>query len=224
MSEHLKKEIQKLTKMILSISAMVEENVYNALEAVDKGSVELAQKVLKTDNEVDETEINIEEECLKILALHQPIAADLRFIISMIKINQTLERISDLARNIAERAIILSQSQKVNIPFNFASMVGTTIWMLNNSLNAFIKHDIELAKNICAKDDEVDKINREMYDKIKQGIIEHPEYLDQMVNLLCISRNIERIADHVVNIIEDIVYMIEGKIIRHNIKKYINEN
>lgn len=216
----LRREIDILKNNILAMSAVVEENFYRAVQAIEKRSDAIANKVIETESEINQMEINIEEECLKILALHQPVANDLRYIVSILRINSDMERIGDLATNIAERAIYISSQPKIDIPFNFTGMTEKTVWMLKRSLDAFVNLDVNIAHLVCTKDNEVDILNREMYDKIKTGITNHMEYIDQFIHLLCISRNIERIADHAVNISEDVIYMIEGKIIRHGVKNY----
>ena len=218
MPAHLNREIEKLKRMILNLSAVVEESVYNAVHSIDKRDTRLGKKSIESDTDVNKMEMDIEEECLKILALYQPVATDLRFITMLMKINSDMERINDLATNIAERGVTLSSQVKVDIPFNFVAMVEITMWMLKKSMDAFVNQDAVLARAVSDRDDEVDQINREMYDKVKTGIRENLENLDQMVHLLCVSRNLERIADHAVNIAGDIIYMIEGKIVRHNPK------
>lgn len=218
MTLHMTREIEKLKKMILALSAVVEDSVYNAVNAIDRRDGKLAEKTVATNHEVNIMEIDVEEECLKILALHHPVATDLRYIVSIIKINSDLERISDLASNIAERAVYLSSCEKISVPFRLQEMAEITLWMLKNSIDALVNYDPELAKTVCHKDDDVDAINRDMYDKVKKGIQEEIVHLDQFVHLLCVSRHLERIADHAVSIAEDILYMIEGKIVRHTPK------
>lgn len=216
----LRREIDILKRDLLSMSTVVEENVYRAVHAIEKRDEETAKTVIETEMEINQMEVNIEEECLKILALHGPVANDLRYIVAILHINGDMERIGDLAANIAERALFLSAQPNIDIPFNFTGMAEKTIWMLKNSLDAFVNLDVLKASAVCSKDAEVDSINREMYEKIQNGIISHMEFTNQLIHLLCVSRHIERIADHAVNIAEDVIYMIEGKIIRHRIKDY----
>ena len=218
MPQHIRREIENLKKLILDLSAMVEENLYNAVHSIGKRDSSIANKTIEADFEVNEMEIDIEEECLKVLALYQPVAADLRYIVMLMKINADLERISDLSRNIAERSLHLVNREKVEIPFDFSEMAETTMWMLKKSMDAFVNQDLELAQTVTSKDDEVDEINRRMYDVVKTDVRKNLQNLDQLVDLLCISRNIERIADHSVNIAEDVIYMIDGKIVRHKLK------
>ena len=175
----------------------------------------MARQVIENDIEIDQTEIDVEEECLKILALHQPVAIDLRFIVAVLKMNNDLERIGDLAVNIAERALLLNEQVKIDFPFDFSGIAEKTQRMLRSSLDAMVNLNPPLAREVCALDDEVDAINRKMYDQVKAAIQEHPENVDSLIALLSVSRYLERIADHATNIAEDVLYMIEGHIARH---------
>jgi len=169
-------------------------------------------------------EIDIEEECLKLLALHQPVAMDLRFIVAVLKINNDLERISDLAVNVAERAAFLAARPKIDAPFDFLLMARKAQTMLRMSLDALVNWESSLASQVCAMDDEVDAINREMYNQVKDEIRKHPENLDALIHLLSVSRHLERIADQATNIAEDVIYMVEGKIVRHRAEDYNSQS
>jgi phosphate transport system protein len=215
----LQKELEKLKKRILFLGAMVEEHVDMAIRSVEKKDAFLAEEVMKADLKVDELEVEIEEECLKLLALYQPVAEDLRFIIAVIKINHDLERIGDEAVNIAERMIYISTRTPVPVTFDYRLMSEKTRAMLKNSLDAMVNMDEDLARNVCRKDDEVDQINREIYDHIKQSILENPDKGGYLINLFSIARNLERIADHATNIAEEVIYLIEGIIQRHRFKQ-----
>jgi phosphate transport system protein len=215
MARHLQREIDNLKKMILSLGAAVEESVQLAVRAVEERDSVLADRVMKGDNEIDQAEVDLEEDCLKILALHQPVAIDLRFIIAVLKMNNDLERIGDLAVNIAERAYFLNTTIKVKVPYDLHRLAERTQWMLHSSFDAMINLDSILARNICGADNEVDAINREMYDLVKEAIRRDPQHLDALIALISISRYLERIADHATNIAEDVVYMTEGIIVRH---------
>jgi len=215
MSTHLRREIEKLKRQLLTLSAIVEGSVQKAVRSISERDDKLARQVLDTDGTIDQMEVDVEEECLKILALHQPVATDLRFIIAVLKINNDLERIGDLSVNIAERAIYLSGQEKIEIPFDFPKMSALTQSMLHRSLDALVNADRALADAVCAADDELDKINREMYSRVKAGIRNQPERLDSLIHLLAVSRQLERIGDHATNIAEDVIYMIEGTIVRH---------
>ena len=215
MTRHLQRELDRLKKRILSLGAMAEERVRMARKAIETRDGQLAQVILDMDHEIDEAEIEIEEECLKILALHQPVAVDLRFLSAVIKINNDLERIGDEAVNIAERVLIISKREKLEIPFDYSLMAEKTESMLKKSLDAVVNRDLDGAVNVCISDDEVDDLQDEAYDVIKQAIKDTPDRVGYLINLLLISRHLERIADHATNIAEEVVYMIEGEIVRH---------
>ena len=215
MSVHLIREIANLKKMILGLSAQVEENVRQAVQAVTQGDAALAQNVIDNDDLVDQQEVTIEEECLKIMALHQPVAHDLRFLVSMLKLNHSLERIGDLAVNIAKRAKFLAGQPSLNVLIDFTPIADRAQAMLHKSLDALINMDINRAREIGAADDEVDALNREIYDRVKGLLRERPNDIETLIALLNISRHLERIADHASSIAEDVIYLLEGKIIRH---------
>jgi phosphate transport system protein len=217
MTQHMQRELEKLKKMILALSAVVEESVQQAAQSLEKMDVELAEKVIGNDEQVDEMEVDLEEECLKILALYQPVAIDLRFIISVLKINNDLERIADLAVNIAERTLALSAETRIPAPFDYAEMARKVETMLEKSLDALVNMDPRLALQVCKLDDEVDSIHKKTYQLVKDQIREHPERMDPLVHFLSISRHMERIADLATNIAEDVMYMIQGEIVRHTI-------
>ena len=220
MAKHLQKEIDNLKKRLLALGARVEAAVRVATASIEKRDTSLAKKVIEEDEEIDQTEVEIEEECLKNLALHQPVAIDLRFIVAVLKINTDLERIGDLAVNIAERAVFLSDQPKVNISLDLVEMARKSQLMLKKSLDALINLDADLAHEVCASDDEVDAMNRQMYLKIQEAILKNPEQIASLIHLLSASRHLERIADHTTNIAEDVIYMIEGQIVRHRTEEY----
>ena len=162
----------------------------------------------------------MEEECLKLLALHQPVAVDLRFLTAVIKINNDLERIGDQAVNIAERVVTIARRPPVTVPFDYTLMAEKTEAMLRESLDALVNLDADLAHEVCLKDDEVDDMNREIYDKVKDAIRSQPERVGYLINLLLVSRHLERIADLATNIAEEVIYMVEGEISRHKMKEF----
>lgn len=203
--------------MILSLGATVEERVQMAKSAIDDRDAQLARRIIKLDFEIDEMEVEVEEECLKILALHQPVAVDLRFLIAVIKINNDLERIGDQAVNIAERVEFISQKDPVDFVFDYSIMAEKTQVMLKMSLDALVNLDVDLALKVVLMDDEVDDIKVIAYNKIKAAMAKDPDNLGYYINLLLISRHLERLADHTTNIAEEVIYMIEGDIIRHDI-------
>jgi phosphate transport system protein len=209
------KELENIKKRILALGAMVEERVQMAIKAIDTNDADLAQEIIKKDYEIDEIEVEVEEECLKVLALHQPMAIDLRFIVAVIKINAELERIGDQAVNIAERVDVTAKREQLDFYFDYSSMGEKAQAMLKMSLDALIQLDYDLAFKVVIMDDEVDKIKNEAYDKIKKAMGENPDKIGYLINLLLISRHLERLADHATNIAEEVVYLVEGEIIRH---------
>ncbi len=215
MARHFQKELEKVKKMILSLGAMVEERVrqsWKAIETIDPG---IARQIIRTDHEVDEMEVEIEEECLKIMALHQPVAIDLRFLIAVIKINNDLERIADETVNIAERVATLDKHPTTKFFFDYEPMAATTEEMLKLSLDALVNMDVDIAFKVVTMDDEVDEIHRQAYGLIRDEMKEHPEQIIFLMNFYLISRHLERIADHATNIAEEVIYLIEGEIVRH---------
>lgn len=215
MAVHLFREVEKLKKMILSLSALVEENVAKAVRAVIARDARLAENVIESDDAIDQMEVITEEECLKILALHQPVAFDLRFVIAVLKINNDLERIGDLAVNIAEQAVALAAKPAVESPFDLPSMAEKSQAMLKGCLDSLVNMDTDLAHKICASDDEVDIMHRLTYSKVQEGILRHPDRVELLIHYLSVSRYLERIADYATNVAEDVIYMAEGEIVRH---------
>lgn len=220
MPKHLQREIENLKKRILDLGARIETVVHEAIHSIEERDAVLAQKIIDEDIEIDHTEVEVEEDCLKILALYQPVAIDLRFIVAILKINNDLERIGDLGVNIAERSIFLASVPKVNASLDFAGMSKKTESMLNRCLDALVNMSSKLANEVCADDDEVDAMNRRMYLKIQEAMQEYPDQVPSLIHLLSVSRHLERIADHATNIAEDVVYMIEGRIVRHKAEDY----
>jgi len=215
MPKHLERELENLKRRILSLGAKVEERLRMAIKAIEARDGNLANQVIKADHEIDEMEVDIEEECLKVLALHQPVAIDLRFIIAVIKINNDLERIGDLAVNIAERAAFLASQRKLDILFDFPGMAEKAQSMVKRSLDALVNMDSRLAWEVCASDDEVDAMNRDMFIQVQDNIRKDTNRMECLIHLLSASRHLERVADHATNIAQDVVYMIEGEIVRH---------
>ncbi len=220
MPKHLQRELEKLQRGLLSLSAFVEEAVRSAVRALERRDTELAWNVVRTDLQIDQAEVDLEEECLKLLALYQPVAMDLRMIVAVLKINNDLERIGDLAVNIAERALFLAGQEGVESDFDFEGMARKAQQMVKMALDSLVEQDSSLARQVLAMDDEVDAMNREMYEQVREAIRRHPEQLVSHTHLLSASRHVERIADHATNIAEDVVYMVEGQIIRHRAEVY----
>jgi phosphate transport system protein len=215
MSVHLQREITNLKKSILSLGAIVEERVWQAVKAVSERDHDLAKSIIEADIEIDRMEVEIEEDSLKVLALHQPVAVDLRFIVAVLKINNDLERIGDLASNIASIALRMANLNRIEMPPDFPVIAEKTEAMLKNSLDALVNLDEDLAQGVRVDDDEVDSINRTIYDYVKENIKKDLNSLDAMIYLRGVSKNLERIADLATNIAEDVIYTCRGEIVRH---------
>ncbi len=216
MSLHFNRQIDKLKRLILSLGDLVQDQVDDAIQAVQDRDTELARSVIANDTAIDDMEIEVEEECLHTLALHQPVAFDLRYVVAVLKINNDLERIADLATNIAEQAVFIADGQWIpDLPFDLGTMARTVKTMLRDALTALVNVDNTLASKVLRSDDDVDAIHAGVYGKVYSLIHESPQLADQYIHFLSISRQLERVADHVVNIAEDVLYMSEGKIFRH---------
>ncbi len=216
MTLHLERELTSLKKQIVTLGTIVEESLFDASKAVSERNTFLAKKVIDGDSTINNKEVEIEEECLKVLALHQPVAIDLRFIVATLKINNDLERIGDLAANIAARAMKLTKLPSTEMIFDIDRMTETTQSMLKQSLDALVEMNLELARGVLPLDDEVDDMNRKNYKLGQEKIKASPEYTSQILAMLSVSRNLERIGDLATNIAEDIIYMISGDIVRHS--------
>jgi phosphate transport system protein len=213
----LQKEIDNIKKEILTLGAMVEKRVDKVTSALFERNEETAKEVIASDNEIDMKEVEIEEDCLKVIALHQPVAADLRFLVSCIKINNELERIGDQTVNIGQRVLKLCSWGNPEHIFDYRTMGEKTKEMLKLSLDSFVNLDVELAARIRTMDDEVDQIKFEAYDYVKDVLRTADSHIGYFINMFLISRHIERIADHTTNIAEEVIYMIKGEIVRHNL-------
>jgi phosphate transport system protein len=209
-------EIEKLKKKILSLSALVEENVIHAVKALNTRDAALALQVIESDAEIDRQEVEVEEEGLKILALYQPVAMDLRFLTTVIKINNDLERIGDLAGNIAGRARKLCKEPALPVPEELQDAAVKARNMVHHSLTAFVNLDARLAARVCRADDEVDRLCRQVKQFVVAAGRKNPEHLNYYITMLMASRNVERVGDHATNIAEDVIYLVEGKIVRHH--------
>ena len=215
MLHYWQREIENLKKLILSLGAIVEEQIQRALLALERRDTELADGVIARDREVDSLEILIEEECLKILALYQPVAKELRFVVAVLKMNNDLERMGDLASNIARRAKYLSKKEKIDLISDFGNAGDKVQQMVKKSLDALVNTDINLAKEVLAADDEVDRITKQTLKRTIHAIEKDPERAKDYFSVRSISKNLERIADSATNIAEDVVYLCSGEIIRH---------
>lgn len=216
MAVHLQRQIEKLKRSIRSLGARAQSQLDSAMEAVANRDEELARRVIAEDEHINNMEIEIEEECLHTLALYQPVAFDLRYVVSVLKINNDLERIADQAVNIAQQATFLSEEEPLPIvPYDMEGMAERVQDMLRDALEALVEMDVTRADLVRAADEQVDAIHREMYESVEQAIQAHPEQARQLIHLMNVSRQLERTADLAVNIAEDVLYTARGDIIRH---------
>lgn len=216
MTLHFQREVDKLKKKIFEEAAFVEESLKKSLLALKEGDLETAKAIYEADNQIDQMEIEVEEEALKILALHQPVATDLRFIIAVIKLNSDLERIGDLTANIAHGISRYVPYQHIPISDNIYKMADLAEKMVRNTLDALVNMDPALAQVVCSTDEKVDDLHREMFGYARTHILEDNQNIDAYLYQLGFSRYLERIADHATNIAEDVMYMVSGKIARHH--------
>jgi len=215
MSEQLQKEIQKVNRLILDVGTRVEESVRNAMDALKNMDVKKAEQIKQDDAIIDRMEVVVEEMCLKCLALHQPVAADLRYIFAVSKINNDLERIGDLASNIAGMVKQLEVYSSLILPDQIYDMSKKVQQMLKISLDSLVNKDAEMAKSVLKMDDAVDDIHNSMFGYVKDKSILNPMEMEQWLSVLSASRYLERMADHATNISEDVIYMVDGEIARH---------
>tara|TARA_B100000497_G_scaffold49191_1_gene56729 strand:- start:551 stop:1210 length:660 start_codon:yes stop_codon:yes gene_type:complete len=216
MSLHLQRDLDELKRDILHLGSLVETALGNASFVLRDRRVELAQAVYADESAINEKEVQIEENCLKILALHQPVAIDLRFIVVVLKVNNDLERIGDLAENLTARAVYLAEREPMPEPMATINAMFVTIRsMLKDSLDSLVKLDVDLARKVIEQDDGVDQINRQMYDDFRQMMARDASMIEQATSWLSCSRYLERIADLATNISEDVVFMVEGEVVRH---------
>ncbi len=215
MSQHLQQEIEKLKTRLLALVAIAKEAVEKAVESVDDRNAALAQAVVDGDVVIDRAEVDLEEDCLKILALYQPVATDLRIIVSVMKIDNDIERVGDLAVNIAERALSLCTEPPVEAPSDLAVIRTKALAMLTGSLDALVRLDTKLARDIRNRDDEVDEINRQIFKEFAAAVQKNPARVASLLSYLSVGRHLERIADYATNIAEDVIYLVDGEIVRH---------
>lgn len=208
-------ELTRLNQKILKLSTMVEDRIRKATQIIESYDYDIAQEIINSDYEIDDMEVEIEEDCLKILALHQPVASDLRFIVAAIKINNELERIGDMAKAIALRTNNISKfTHSAAVPYDFSRMSEKVIAMLKNAVDALVKKDTALAKSLFLDDDFVDDCRDKCYEDIKKRITQDCSHPGYHINTYLLGRHLERIADRTVNIAEEVVYLVEGNVTR----------
>lgn len=216
MSLHLQRDLDQLRKDLLQLGSMVEMAFTNAMLVLHERRLDVVQKVFENEKQIDEKEVLIEESCLKILALHQPVAVDLRFIVVALKVNNDLERMGDFAVNIVKRAVTLAELPALSTPRDFVEKMPEIIRaMINGSLDALVKLDVDLAKKIIEMDDSVDDINREMYETLRRQMEHDSQTVERAIEFLSTSRYMERIADLSTNIAEDVIFLVDGAVVRH---------
>lgn len=212
---HIHREIEDLKRRIVLEATMAEDNLRDSIRALMNRDAELALEIVDKDKALDEQEVEFEEECLKILALYQPVAVDLRYIVAFLKVNNDIERIGDLASNIARGAASLAVKEELAIPADIPVMSEMVQKMLKKSIEALIDLDHKKSQKVQNMDDKVDELHHSMYKIVGQRIQEYPDLVDSWMEVLGTSRYLERIADHCTNICEDVEYMLSGQIIRH---------
>ena len=215
MSIHLNRDLENVQRRVLVLASAVEQIVDQSIRALFDRDAMLARTLMESDTPIDMEENVVEEECLKILALHQPVAIDLRRVAAVLKINGDLERMADLAVNIAERALALTQGLEVPVPATFRQMTDLTITMVRDSLDAFVKFDTAMAKRVCRLDDEVDRYNLEIIEYVTEFMKESPSHVEPGLHLFSAARQLERIADHATNVAEEVIFMVRAEDVRH---------
>jgi len=221
MERLLDEHLEKLKARVIKMCSLVDEQVQFAVKAVEEDNLELAQSVIDRDKKVNKYDVKIDKICQRIFALAQPVAMDLRYIMSSLTINSNLERIGDIAVNIAENIIIIKQKPDFYHNTKIEKMFSVTKQMLKNAIDAFISANPELAKEVILADVVVDKLNAENHLILKSFMKQNPDNIEAAVALLVISRELERLADHSTNIAEDVFFIVEAQLIKHKYEKYI---
>jgi len=216
METHFHQELNYLKEELLKMAGLAEQAIANAIDALVKGDTPLAEKTIQGDKAINEMELEIDELSLKLLALHQPLAADLRFITSAMRINIELERIGDLAVNIAERAISLNQDPQLKPYIDIPRMAEITKNMVKEVLDAFVSGDADLARAVCERDDQVDDLNDQVFRELLSYMLADPQTITRAVHLIIVSKYLERIADHATNIAEGVIFMVKARVIKHH--------
>jgi phosphate transport system protein len=218
MRTHLERDLEFLKKEILTMGSMVEDAAAKAIGSLLNRRTDLAEEVLAGDDKIDAKELDLEDECLKTLALHQPVAGDLRFITAILKVTNDLERMGDLAMHIARRAAFLAAEAPIGTPKGFEEMAELVQTMVAYSLDALVRRDADLAKRVCEMDDRVDELYWENYRELLERMRKEPEIIDRAFQTISACSRLERIADLATNIAEDIYFMVKGKVIKHMLK------
>ena len=215
MSMHMEKELEKLKKLIFSLGTQVDENVEMAVRAFDQEDTRLGERVIQSDENIDQLEVEIEEACLKALALYQPVAIDLRFVIAVLKMTNDMERMSDLSAGIAKHALIYNKYAKKSLPVNLSAMGDLVTSIVRKCTQSLLQLDSDLAREVTQDDLAIDQMKINIKSNITDAISNDPGQTEPLIALLMASNRLERIADHATNIAEDVIYMVEAEIVRH---------
>jgi phosphate transport system protein len=208
-------ELTGLRQRVLEMGGMVEKQIADAVRALTSGDRALAEATIPKDHAVNRLDVEIDELCIRLLALRQPAARDLRFITTALKITTDLERIGDRAVSICERTLELLDEPALKPYIDLPRMAEISLDMLRRSLDAFVREDTEIALDVCRRDDEVDKLNSQIFRELLSFMVEDPRAITRAMRILFVSKYLERIADHATNIAEMVIYMVKGKSIRH---------
>ncbi|MGA3207886.1 MAG: phosphate signaling complex protein PhoU [Syntrophales bacterium] len=214
-STHYEKELREVKESLLYLGALVEKAIELATEALVDRDTALARRVICGDNTIDQLDVEIEEKCIRILALRQPTARDLRYITTAIKINGHLERIGDMAAKIAQKSIILSEEPPMKPYIDIPRMAEVARGMIRESLDALVNEDIDLARNVRMEDETIDNLNEQVFRELLTFMLEDPKKIHRALIIMQISKSLERISDHAVGIADMVMYMVTGKIVRH---------
>lgn len=215
MKRQFDEEQQVVKEKILRMGALVEEQIANAIKALVERNHDLARHVISNDHRVNALDVDIDEDCLRLIALYQPMASDLRFLTTAMKIATELERMSDLAENICERAIELNEEPQLKPYIDIPRMGDHAQNMVKEALDSFVNRDARLARKVCTDDDVVDALTHQIFRELLSFMIGDPRTISRAVRITFISKYLERVADHATNVAELVVYLVEGKIIRH---------
>ncbi len=221
MERHFEAELEKLKSRILKMCSLVDEQFETAIRAVEEENFELAKQVIQRDEKVDKYDIKIDKACQKLLALRQPVATDLRFIMSAMTINNNLERIGDISVNIAENFLLMNKKPDFLLKTNFGPMAALVREMIRNSIDSFINNDPKLAQKVIESDNFLDKYNVDNHQIIISIMKENKDNIESGVALLVICRQLERLGDHATNIAEDVYFIVEAQMIKHKYVKYL---
>lgn len=215
MSSVFEKELEELKQTVLKLSSLVEKAISDSIKSLIERDSKIAAEVIDGESKINTLDVEIDEECIRLIALRQPCAGDLRLITTAMKITTDLERIGDLAVDISERALELNNEPQLKPYIDIPRMAETVQTMLRDALDAFVKRDSKLARDVLSRDDLVDNLNYQIFNELMFFMIQDPRTVSRAVKITYISKYLERIADHATNIAEMVIYLVEGKIIRH---------